>query len=197
MKKFLFTALTLGSSMASIAHSDSKHQEAWDEPSAHELIGAKAEDVYYFDEIGNMLGHFGQDGKDDRIRHVAGMDVDTEVPAAKMIDKPENGAGLAETSSSSESKSEAEEAPAADDDEQEPRYRAPGHTPEERVARVAVTKSEKFKSAALKAAKEAAVSKTVANRATENAHAYQKQAAEAKEIAAKAADEEEKTRGQI
>jgi len=31
MKKILFTALTVGSSLAAIAHS--KHKEAWDEPS--------------------------------------------------------------------------------------------------------------------------------------------------------------------
>jgi len=47
-------------------------------------------------------------------------------------------------------------------------------TPEERVARVAVEKSDIFKIEALKAVKEAAISKKVANRARENAHAFQK-----------------------
>lgn len=45
-------------------------------------------------------------------------------------------------------------------------------TAEERVARVAVDNSEIFKRAALKAAKEAAVSKKIANRAMTNAHAF-------------------------
>jgi hypothetical protein len=171
MKKILFTALTVGSSMDVIAHSNSQHKTTWDEPSQHELVGAKAEDVYYFDDAGNLLGHFGQDNnKADRVRHVAGVDVDTEVPAAKLIDKPESTQGtLAEASSTSKSDGGEETTTTNDDDE--PRE-ARLSTPEERVARVAVTKSEKFKRAALKAAKEAAVSKRVANRATENAHAW-------------------------
>jgi len=120
MKKIIFTALTLGSSLAAIAHS--KHKEAWDEPAQHELIGATAEDVYYFDDDGNLMGHFGQVGKDDRIRHVAGMDVDTEVPAAKLITKEgsiESQGGLAEASSTSNYKSDggADAEPAADDEE--------------------------------------------------------------------------------
>lgn len=45
-------------------------------------------------------------------------------------------------------------------------------TPEERVANVAVGTSAIYKREALKAAKEAAISKKVANRATENAHAF-------------------------
>ena len=168
MKKILFTALTLGSSMAEVAHSNDKLKAAWDEPSSHELIGAKAEDVYYFDDVGNMLGHFGQEAKAERIRHVAGMDVDTEVPAAKMItDKSDS---LAEASSTSD-KEKGGDAAAAADDEQEPSAQA-ASTPEEKVARVAVTGSETYKRAALKAAKEAAISKSVASRATENAHAF-------------------------
>ena len=106
------------------------------------------------------------------------MDVDTEVPAAKLmsakeggVDKADSQSGLAEAASTSW-KSAGGDAEAAEDDEasgeREPRAR----TPEERVARVAVTNSEKFKRAALKAAKEAAISKRVANRATENAHAF-------------------------
>jgi len=171
MKKIIFTALTVGSSMAELAHSNDKLRAAWDEPSSHQLIGAKAEDVYYFDDIGNLLGHFGQEGKEkaERIRHVAGMDVDTEVPAAKMI--TEKADSLAEASSDKDKKEGGGDDSAAADDEQEPNS-FPASTPEEKVARTAVTASEKYKRAALKAAKEAAVSKSVANRATENAHAY-------------------------
>jgi hypothetical protein len=156
MKKIIFTALTVGSSFASIANSNTKHKETWDEPTSHELIGSKAEDVYYFDEIGNMLGHFGQDAREDRIRHVAGMDVDTEVPAAKLLDKPES---LAEATSENDGDGDAK---TTDDDDFESRV----NTPEEKVARIAVTKSETYKSKALKAVKEAAISKKVANRAT-------------------------------
>ena len=148
MKRILFTALTLGSSLAEIAHSNAKLRAAWDEPSSHELIGAKAEDVYYFDDVGNLLGHFGQEGRADRIRHVAGMDVDTEVPAAKlMTDKPDSQEGLAEASSASDFKNGGGgDAAAADDDEQEPKaFQPPASTPEEKVARVAVTTSEKYK----------------------------------------------------
>jgi len=172
MKKILFTALTVGSSMAEIAHSNDKLRAAWDEPSSHELIGAKAEDVYYFDDIGNLLGHFGQEAKEkaERIRHVAGMDVDTEVPAAKMI--TEKGDSLAEASSDKDKKEAGGDDSAAADDEQEPRAFPASTTPEEKVAKTAVTSSEKYKRAALKAAKEAAVSKSVATRATENAHAF-------------------------
>jgi len=164
MKKILFTALTVGSSMAEVAHSHTKLSTSWDEPSSHELIGAKAEDVYYFDDIGNMLGHFGQEAKAERIRHVAGMDVDTEVPAAKMITSD----SLAEASSTNDKDKGAD---AAADDEQDPSVEA-ARTPEEKVARVAVTGTDKYKRSALKAAKEAAVSKSVASRATENAHAF-------------------------
>ena len=53
-------------------------------------------------------------------------------------------------------------------------------TPEERVAKVAVDKTEDFKMTAKRAAKEAEVSKTVSDRAMHNAHAFQKQASEAK-----------------
>ena len=55
-----------------------------------------------------------------------------------------------------------------------------GRTPEERVAKVAVDKTQDFKQSAKRAAKESEVSNTVADRAMRNAHAYQKQAAEAK-----------------
>ena len=34
-------------------------KQRWDEPSQHSLIGAKAEDIYYFDNIGNLMGHYG------------------------------------------------------------------------------------------------------------------------------------------
>ena len=30
-------------------------------PSRHQLIGSKAEDVYYFDNIGNLMDHKGTD----------------------------------------------------------------------------------------------------------------------------------------
>ena len=115
------------------------------------------------------------------------MDVDTEVPAAKLMNKEGTTEGLAETKGDD----------GADGDGEEQDLGPRGHTPEEKVAKVAIDTSQKYKRAASKAAKEAATAKSVANRATENAHAYQKQAAEAKEIAGKMAAEVEKFKGQI